>query len=320
MEEKKIAKTSLGLEENVEAALCYVVGWVTGLIFWLLEKENKNIRFHAMQSIIVFLALSVIQFLFVAVLRIAMLAPLLMLAGIGLWVFLMVKAYQGERFKLPVVGDFAENAVYKGIGIALAHVPPASPQPAAKKIFCIQCGKEATTSDRFCQQCGTQLAAAAASVAAAPAAAPKASQGKEVLLQSIERELAQYPQLSVQRSSQTDLEIKSVLADANWGVGKKRVEYSACLLAKENEQIVFYWEMIKETGSGMEWTGGFKMQSFKVGKAISGKTKEVIIGPDGKKVADYDWDYGRTRGAVENVVKAQGWKFKTVLMKNKTKY
>jgi hypothetical protein len=78
--------------------------------------------------------------------------------------------------------------------------------------------------------------------------------------------------------------------------------------------------MIKESGSGMEATGGFKIEGFKVGRAISGVKKEVVIGPDGRKIVDYSWDYGKTRGMVERVAKANGWKFKVVLMKNKAMY
>ena len=53
--------TSVGLEPNIAELLCYVVGWITGLIFFLLEKENKFVRFHAMQSIITFGAFSVLS-------------------------------------------------------------------------------------------------------------------------------------------------------------------------------------------------------------------------------------------------------------------
>ena len=53
-------KTSTGLQENVAGLLCYVLGWVTGLIFILIEKENKFVRFHAMQSIVTFGSITVI--------------------------------------------------------------------------------------------------------------------------------------------------------------------------------------------------------------------------------------------------------------------
>ena len=55
-----MAKTSVGLEENVAGLLCYVLGWVSGLVFILIEKENKFVRYHAMQSIFVFGSLTVI--------------------------------------------------------------------------------------------------------------------------------------------------------------------------------------------------------------------------------------------------------------------
>ena len=55
-----MAKTSMNLEENVAGALCYVIVWITGIIFFFLEKENKTVRFHAMQSILTFLPLSIL--------------------------------------------------------------------------------------------------------------------------------------------------------------------------------------------------------------------------------------------------------------------
>jgi len=108
------AKTSMGLEENVAGALCYVLGWITGIIFYIMEKENKTVRFHAVQSIIVFLPLTIIAGIFQGILlfipfigwAISGLISLLMLI---LWLVLMFKAYQGEKFKLPVVGDIAEK-------------------------------------------------------------------------------------------------------------------------------------------------------------------------------------------------------------------
>ena len=53
-------KTSSGMDENVAGLLCYLVGWVTGLIFFLIEKENQFVRFHAMQSIVTFGGITVI--------------------------------------------------------------------------------------------------------------------------------------------------------------------------------------------------------------------------------------------------------------------
>lgn len=114
MEEKKTSKTSLGLEENIEGLLCYVLGWVTGILFLVLEKENKFVRFHAMQSLVTFLGLFVIAVVigwvpFIGWIISILIAPL----GLILWLLLMYKAFKGERFKLPVVGDFAEKQISK---------------------------------------------------------------------------------------------------------------------------------------------------------------------------------------------------------------
>ncbi|OFV95988.1 MAG: hypothetical protein A3F68_01330 [Acidobacteria bacterium RIFCSPLOWO2_12_FULL_54_10] len=105
------------MQENVAGLLCYVVGWVTGLIFFLIDKR-PNVRFHAMQSIIAFGALNVLFWAlawsswFGGLLGLAFLGLLSMLfwlVGVVCWILCMVKAYQGQRFKLPVIGDLAEK-------------------------------------------------------------------------------------------------------------------------------------------------------------------------------------------------------------------
>ena len=104
----EIKTTSMGLNQNVAGLLCYLVGWVTGLIFFLLEKENKFVRFHAMQSMITFGGLTI---LLMVVGYIPFIGFLLVLLQLGLWILLMIKAYQGEQFKLPVIGDLAEKKI-----------------------------------------------------------------------------------------------------------------------------------------------------------------------------------------------------------------
>ena len=103
-------KSSTGMQANVAALLAYVLGLVTGLVFFLIEKESTFVKFHAMQSIafsvVMFVAGFILAFIpFIGAVGIA----LLNLAGLVVWVLLMIKAYQGERFKLPVLGDFAEQ-------------------------------------------------------------------------------------------------------------------------------------------------------------------------------------------------------------------
>ncbi len=104
-------KTALGIDENIEGALSYFLGFITGILFLLLEKDSKFVRFHAMQSTIIFLLLFVI----IAVLGIIplfwLIIPLIWIAELILWLFLMYKAYQGELLKLPVIGDIAAKQV-----------------------------------------------------------------------------------------------------------------------------------------------------------------------------------------------------------------
>lgn len=105
-----MAKTSTGLDENVAGLLCYVVGWITGLVFILIEKENKFVRFHALQSIIVFGILTVASILIGWIPFIGwVIGWLISVLALVLWIVLMVKAYQGEKYKLPWAGDLAEK-------------------------------------------------------------------------------------------------------------------------------------------------------------------------------------------------------------------
>ncbi len=116
------APATSGIDENVAGLLCYVLGWVTGIIFLLIDKR-PFVKFHAAQSIVVFGGLTVI--------RIGLgimgsmtggllgygtfwgLAALLGLIGFVLWILLMVKAFQHELFKLPVVGPIADGIANK---------------------------------------------------------------------------------------------------------------------------------------------------------------------------------------------------------------
>jgi uncharacterized membrane protein len=110
METKDQGKTSIGMEANVAALLSYLLGFITGIIFYVLEKDNKFVRFHAMQSIVVFAFLFVINIIagLLPVIGWAI-SALVGVTGIILWILLMIKAYQGEYLKLPVAGDIAEK-------------------------------------------------------------------------------------------------------------------------------------------------------------------------------------------------------------------
>lgn len=104
-----MSKTSTGLEKNVASGLCYVLGWISGLIFFLIEKEDQDVRFHAMQSIVVFGGLTVLNIVLSISLIGLPLIPLIGVVGFVLWIFLMIKGFQGEKYKLPFAGDIAEK-------------------------------------------------------------------------------------------------------------------------------------------------------------------------------------------------------------------
>ena len=102
-------RTSRGRGARTAGWLSYLGGWVTGLIFLLLKRENRFVRFHAMQSLIFFGAMSMVTAVFSQI-------PLLGFIGDGLgfvsficWIVLMVAAARGRYYKLPIIGDYAEK-------------------------------------------------------------------------------------------------------------------------------------------------------------------------------------------------------------------
>ena len=110
MDNSNLGNTSTGMQPNLAALLSYLVGPITGIIFYLIEKENKFVRFHAMQSIIAFGFLWVLNAVLVVIPVIGWaIMPIVGVVSLILWIFLMVKAYQGDYFKLPIVGDIAEK-------------------------------------------------------------------------------------------------------------------------------------------------------------------------------------------------------------------
>ncbi len=121
MAKKKVTEGT-GLEPNIAALLSYVAGWVSGIVFLVLEKKDKFVRFHAIQSIIVFGAFSVV-WIVLGIVRggtiyfsahglwifFSIIYFLLWAFGFILWLILILKAYKGEKFKLPISGGLAEK-------------------------------------------------------------------------------------------------------------------------------------------------------------------------------------------------------------------
>jgi len=104
MEEK--GKSSTGLDENVAGFFCYLLGFITGIVFLVVEKESGFVKFHARQSTITFLGLLVLM---IVIGWIPVLNILIFVLSLILWLILMVKALRGEKYKLPVVGKLAEE-------------------------------------------------------------------------------------------------------------------------------------------------------------------------------------------------------------------
>ena len=100
-----------GLDPKLAAALAYLGGVLTGILFLIFEKKDGYVRFHAMQSTITFLAVFVFHLMLMGTPLGWMLTGPLVLGTAVLWAFLMWKAFKGERYKLPYVGEWAEQQV-----------------------------------------------------------------------------------------------------------------------------------------------------------------------------------------------------------------
>jgi uncharacterized membrane protein len=111
---------SVGMTDNVAGALCYLLGFITGILFLVLAPYNQNkvVRFHAFQSI--FLNVGVILFSFALSILLGIfhflgaifglfLVPLIWLGFFVLWLYLMYSAYQNKKVVLPIVGPLAEQ-------------------------------------------------------------------------------------------------------------------------------------------------------------------------------------------------------------------
>jgi uncharacterized membrane protein len=104
---------SSGLSQNAASALCYLLGFITGIIFLVLAPYNQNrtVRFHAWQSIflnIVFIALTIILPALGHLAGIALLS-IVDLAGFVLWLYLLFSAFNGKQVRLPLIADWADK-------------------------------------------------------------------------------------------------------------------------------------------------------------------------------------------------------------------
>lgn len=115
-----LGATTLNMEPNVAGGLSYLT-WVAGLIFFLVEKQNRFVRFNAMQELLLTAAAAILYFavnivfgilgavLGVFALFVAPLGGLIWLASLVLWLICIINAFQGKYFKIPFIGDYAER-------------------------------------------------------------------------------------------------------------------------------------------------------------------------------------------------------------------
>jgi len=120
-------RSSTGLDANIAAALSYFFGLLSGALFFAMENESRFVKFHAMQSMLVSVAAIAVYIVYTIVFMILWRLPfigwiagifgslgwlVLALAFLGVWLYCMFRAFQGERFKLPFIGEVAEKQVW----------------------------------------------------------------------------------------------------------------------------------------------------------------------------------------------------------------
>jgi uncharacterized membrane protein len=126
------ADTSTGLSPNVAGLLCYVGVWITGIIFFVLEQKNKFVRFHAAQSIVAFGTITVAGIILGLIPVVGgVFSSIIGVIGFIVWIIMMVKASNGEWYKLPWAGDVAENIVASS-RVTGEYSEPPPPEPTAE--------------------------------------------------------------------------------------------------------------------------------------------------------------------------------------------
>ncbi len=131
-EKYQAAGTSTGLAPNIAGLLCYVLGWISGIIFLVLEQKDRWVRFHAAQSLVVFGILTIAGLIlgWIPVVG-TIFASIISFAGVILWVILMVKAYNGERFEIPWASDVADSIITASVVKEEGRKPATPPSATA---------------------------------------------------------------------------------------------------------------------------------------------------------------------------------------------
>lgn len=111
--------TSTGVDARLSSMLCYAGWWITGLVFLFAERRHRDVRFHAAQSLVLFGVVSIALFACGGASAVALVvaAPAFQVvqaigyaiwfAAVLLWLFLLMKTWRGETWRLPIAGDLA---------------------------------------------------------------------------------------------------------------------------------------------------------------------------------------------------------------------
>jgi uncharacterized membrane protein len=144
-------RTLKDLSPNVAGLLCYVGGWISGIVFLVLEQKNRFIRFHALQSIIVFGTLTLVGSILGWIPGAgSFLSWIITIMGFAFWLILMVKAGSGEVFKMPWVGDLAEKLTIESMGQSAAQpankseIPPVTGEVEPVSVTSAQAARQET--------------------------------------------------------------------------------------------------------------------------------------------------------------------------------
>lgn len=137
---------------------------------------------------------------------------------------------------------------------------------------------------------------------------------KQQMLSQIESQLAAIG-VQAKPDAHTDLAIDVELLDAGFSTGKKKIRYESMILADESDKTINMYEKTTEISAGVSF-GMSGESSFQSGSTLFRKVKSVQYGPEGK-VFEYNFDLGAIPKTVKEIAKANGWKFKTVILKKK---
>ena len=151
-----------------------------------------------------------------------------------------------------------------------------------------------------------------------PTPVPVGGSEKEKILQAI-LSYSETGPFKIARGNDTDLEISNEVTNSSWYSGKKTVTYAARILLSEKDKTAYYWEMLKETSSGISFSMGIQKKKIR-GIEVFQQVRERGYAPGGELVYDYQFDYGSLRDAVKQLLQSYGWKLKTVIMKGKASY